>query len=206
MSVRGKLIIPCPDNPPPPAKPVEDYTSIPRSENADADMLSKLTQACPEHVSKLAKIEIMDVPSTDRFEIAAIQPGQNLATGTIGADDDWRHDLMQYLETGQKPDDEERARKVVLRAPRFQVIDGHLYKRAIGGPLLRCLTNPEAERVIVEVHEGVCAAHQMSRTLAQRIILLGYYWPTIVGDCERFVTPGSLSTWLVLESSTARPQ
>ncbi|VFQ81888.1 unnamed protein product [Cuscuta campestris] len=129
----------------------------------------------------------MDVPSTDRFEIADIQPGQNSATGTIGADDDWRHDLMEYLETGQKPDDEERARKVVLRAPRFQVIDGHLYKRAIGGPLLRCLTNPEAERVIAEVHEGVCAAHQMSRTLAQRIILLGYYWPTIVGDCERYV-------------------
>ncbi|VFQ96219.1 unnamed protein product [Cuscuta campestris] len=162
-------------------------TRIPRSENADADMLSKLTQACPEHVSKLAKIEILDVPSTDRFEVAAVQPGQTSATGIIGADDDWKYELMEYLETGQKPDDEERARKVVLWAPRFQVIEGHLYKRAIGGPLLRCLTNPEAERVIAEVHEGVCAAHQMSRTLAQRIILLGYYWPTIVGDCERYV-------------------
>ncbi|VFQ79186.1 unnamed protein product [Cuscuta campestris] len=160
-------------------------TRIPRSENTDADMLSKLMQSCPEHVSKLAKIESLDQPSTDRFEIAAIQPGQNSATGIIGADDDWRYDLMKYLETGQKPDDEERARKVVLRAPRFQVIDGHLYKRAIGGPLLRCLTNPEAERVIAEVHEGVCAVHQISRTLAQRIILLGYYWLTIVGDCER---------------------
>ncbi|VFQ71489.1 unnamed protein product [Cuscuta campestris] len=139
------------------------------------------------HIRELAKIESLDQSSTDRFEVAAIQPGQNSATGIIGADDDWRYDLMEYLETGQKPDDEERARKVVMRAPRFQVIDGHLYKRAIGGPLLRCLTNPEAERVIAEVHEGVCAAHQMSRTLAQRIILLGYYWPTIVGDCERYV-------------------
>ncbi|VFQ95489.1 unnamed protein product [Cuscuta campestris] len=137
------------------------------------------------HLANLAKIESLDQPSTDRFEIAAIQPGQNSATGIIGADDDWRYDLMEYLETGQKPDDEERARKVVLRAPRFQVIDGHLYKRAIGGPLLRCLTNPEAERVIAEVHEGVCAAHQMSRTLAQMIILFGYYWSTNVGDCER---------------------
>ncbi|VFQ92169.1 unnamed protein product [Cuscuta campestris] len=125
-------------------------TRIPRSENADADMLSKLTQACPEHVSKLAKIEILDVPSTDRFEVAAIQPGRTSAIGIIEADDDWRYELMEYQETGQKPDDEERARKVVLRAPRFQVIDGHLYKRAIGGPLLRCLTNPEAERVIAE--------------------------------------------------------
>ncbi|VFQ71306.1 unnamed protein product [Cuscuta campestris] len=158
---------------------------IPRSENTDADMLSKLMQACPEHVSKLAKIEILDQLSADRLEVAAVQQGQSSAAGVIEADDEWRYDLMEYLMTGQKPNNEERARKVVLRAPRFQVLDGHLNKRSIGGPLLRCLTNPEAERVIAEVHEGVCAAHQMSRTLAQRIILLGYYWPTIVRDCER---------------------
>ncbi|VFQ62007.1 unnamed protein product [Cuscuta campestris] len=160
-------------------------TRIPRSENTDADMLSKLMQSCPGHVSKLAKIEILDQPSTDRFEVVAVQQGQSSATGVIEADDDWRYDLMEYLMTGRKPNDEERAKKVVLRAPQFQVLGGHLYKRAIGGPLLRCLTNSEAERVIAEVHEGVCAAHQMSHTLAQRIILLGYYWPTIVRDCER---------------------
>ncbi|VFQ94934.1 unnamed protein product [Cuscuta campestris] len=153
--------------------------------NNEAEYAFKVDASLPGDVSKLAKIEILDVPSADRFEVAAIHPGQTSANGIIGVDDDWRYDLMEYLETGQKPDDEERARKVVLRAPRFQVIDGHLYKWAIGGPLLRCLTNPKAERVIAEVREGVCAAHQMSRTLAQRITLLGYYWPTIVGDCER---------------------
>ncbi|VFQ77422.1 unnamed protein product [Cuscuta campestris] len=77
-------------------------TRISRSENADADMLSKLTQACPEHVSKLAKIEILDVPSTDRFEVAAIQPGQTSSSGIIEADDDWRYELMEYLETGEE--------------------------------------------------------------------------------------------------------
>ncbi|VFQ86996.1 unnamed protein product [Cuscuta campestris] len=125
---------------------------IPRAENADADLLSKLTQYAPEHVSKLVRVEILDRASIEK----------------IGKQDD-------------------RARKVKLRAPRFQILDGKLYKRAFGGPLLRCLTNREAERVIAEVHEGVCAAHQMSRTLSQRIILLGYYWPTIVQDCERYV-------------------
>ncbi|VFQ68886.1 unnamed protein product [Cuscuta campestris] len=160
-------------------------TRIPRSENTDADMLPKLMQACPEHVSELAKIEILDQSSADRLEVAAIQQCQSSAVGVIGADDEWRYNLMEYLMTGQKPDDEERARKVVLQAPRFQILDSHLYKRAIGGPLLHCLTNPEVERVIAKVHEGVCAAHHMSRTLAQRIIWLGYYWPTIVRDCER---------------------
>ncbi|VFQ73394.1 unnamed protein product [Cuscuta campestris] len=82
--------------------------------------------------------------------VAGVQQSQGSTTGVIEADDDWRYDLMEYLMTGQKPNDEERARKVVLRSPRFQVLDGHLYKRAIGGPLLRCLTNPEAERVIAK--------------------------------------------------------
>ncbi|VFQ74687.1 unnamed protein product [Cuscuta campestris] len=48
-------------------------TRIPRSENNDADLLSKLMQACLEHVSKLAKIEILDEPSADRLEVVAVQ-------------------------------------------------------------------------------------------------------------------------------------
>ncbi|VFQ84713.1 unnamed protein product [Cuscuta campestris] len=161
---------------------------IPRAENADADLLSKLTQYAPEHVSKLARVEILDRASIEKLEVAAITAGSQFdRSNLVGADDHWMYDLMEYLTDGSLPEQDDRARKVKLRAPRFQILDGKLYKRAFGGPLLRCLTNQEAERVIAEVHEGVCAAHQMSRMLSQRIILLGYYWPTIVQDCERYV-------------------
>ncbi|VFQ82832.1 unnamed protein product [Cuscuta campestris] len=161
---------------------------IPRAENADADLLSKLTQYAPEHVSKLSRVEILDRASIEKLEVAAITAGSQFdRSNMVGADDHWMYDLMEYLTNGSLPEQYDRARKVKLRAPRFQILDGKLYKRAFGGPLLRCLTNREAERVIAEVHEGVCAAHQMSRTLSQRIILLGYYWPTIVQDCERYV-------------------
>ncbi|VFQ74727.1 unnamed protein product [Cuscuta campestris] len=161
---------------------------IPRAENADADLLSKFTQYAPEHVSKLGRVEILDRASIEKLEVAAITAGSQFdRSNLVGADDHWMYDLMEYLTDGSLPEQDDRARKVKLRAPRFQMLDGKLYKRAFGGPLLRCLTNREAERVIAEVHEGVCAAHQMSRTLSQRIILLGYYWPTIVQDCERYV-------------------
>ncbi|VFQ98025.1 unnamed protein product [Cuscuta campestris] len=161
---------------------------ISRAENADADLLSELTQYAPEHVSKLARVEILDRASIEKLEVDAITAGSQYdRSNLVGADDHWMYDLMEYLMDGSLPEQDDRARKVKLRAPRFQVLDGKLYKRAFGGPLLRCLTNREAERVIAEVHEGVCAAHQMSRTLSQRIILLGYYWPTIVQDCERYV-------------------
>ncbi|VFQ94652.1 unnamed protein product [Cuscuta campestris] len=161
---------------------------VPRAENADADLLSKLTQYAPEHVSKHARVEILDRASIEKLEVAAITAGSQFdRSNLVGADDHWMYDLMEYLTDGSLPEHDDRARKVKLRAPRFQILDGKLYKRAFGGPLLRCLTIREAERVIAEVHEGVCAAHQMSRTLSQRIILLGYYWPTIVQDCERYV-------------------
>ncbi|VFQ71005.1 unnamed protein product [Cuscuta campestris] len=128
---------------------------IPRAENADADLLSKLTQYAPEHVSKLAWVDILDCASIERLEVAAITAGSQFdRSNLVGADDHWMYDLMEYLMDGSLPEQDDRARKVKLRAPRFQILDGKLYKRAFGGPLLRCLTNREAERVIAEVHEG----------------------------------------------------
>ncbi|VFQ90048.1 unnamed protein product [Cuscuta campestris] len=165
-----------------------EIDQIPRAKNADAHLLSKLTQYALEHVSKLARVEILDRASIEKLEAATIEGQLDQSTSnTVRVDDHWMDDLLKYLTDRSLPAQDDRVRKVKLRAPRFQVIGGMLYKRAFGGPLLRCLTNREAERVIAEVHERVCTAHQMSRTLSQRIILLGYYWPTIVQDCERYV-------------------
>ncbi|VFQ76733.1 unnamed protein product [Cuscuta campestris] len=168
---------------------MEEYKleQIPRGGNTDADLLSKLTQAAPEHVSKLAKIEMVERPSIERQPVGLFMELDRVGLGLVEVDDFWMTDLVKYLMTGQLREEDDRSRKVKLRAPRFQLLEGKLYKRAFGGPLLRCLTRSEAERVVAEVHEGVCAAHQMSRTLAQRIILLGYYWPTMNMDCERYV-------------------
>ncbi|VFQ87045.1 unnamed protein product [Cuscuta campestris] len=160
---------------------------IPRGENTDADLLSKLTQAAPEHVSKLARIETLEKASIKGFSVSVIEEDGQANPDRVEPDDIWMDDLVRYYMTGQFPEDEDRVRKVKLRAPRFQMLEGRLYKRAFCGPLLSCLTRAEAERVIAKVHEGVCTAHQMSRTLAQRIILLGYFWPTMNQDCERYV-------------------
>ncbi|VFQ62952.1 unnamed protein product [Cuscuta campestris] len=168
---------------------MEEYKleQIPRRENTDADLLSKLTQAAPEHVSKLAKIEMVERSSIERQPVGLVMELDRVGLSLVEVDDFWMTDLVKYLMTRKFPEEDDHSRKVKLRAPRFQLFEGKLYKRAFGGPLLRCLTKSEAERVVAEVHEGVYAAHQMSRTLAQRIILLGYYWPTMNMDCERYV-------------------
>ncbi|VFQ94255.1 unnamed protein product [Cuscuta campestris] len=162
------------------------FEQIPRGQKTYADLLSKLTQETLEHVSKLAKIDMVERPSIELKPINLVMELDRVGPGLVQADDFWMTDLVKYLVTGQLSEEDDRSCKVKLSAPRFQLLEGKLYKRSFGVPLLRCLTKSEAERVVAEVHEGVCAAHQMSRTLAQRIIMLGYYWPTMNMDCERF--------------------
>ncbi|VFQ70767.1 unnamed protein product [Cuscuta campestris] len=100
---------------------------IPRAENADADLLSKLTQYAPEHVSKRARVEILYRASIEKLEVAAITAANQFdRSNLVGADDHWMYDLMEYLIDGSLPEQDDRARKVKLRAPRFQVLDGKL--------------------------------------------------------------------------------
>ncbi|VFQ59409.1 unnamed protein product [Cuscuta campestris] len=115
---------------------------IPRGENTDADLLSKLTQAAPEHVSKLAKIETLEKVSIDGFSDSMIEEDGQPNPDLVEPDDIWMDDLVRYYMTGQFPDDEDRVKKVKLRAPRFQMLDGRLYKREFCGPFLSCLTRP----------------------------------------------------------------
>ncbi|XP_031095094.1 uncharacterized protein LOC115999381 [Ipomoea triloba] len=147
---------------------------IPRAENADADMLSRLSHEAPEYISKVARVEELQTACVDALPVIPV----NTET------DDWITDLRSYLETGTLPENEQRARKVKLRAPRFQIVDNRLYRRSYGGPLMRCLTRFEAKLVMAELHSGLCSAHQGGRALARRIMLIGYYWPSIQLDCE----------------------
>lgn len=153
----------------------QSYTvrHVPRSDNADADILSKLIHQAPEHISKIARIVEVHAAKIDLPQVVPITE-----------DDHWITDLIKYLQTGEIPTAHARARKVKLRAPRFKVLEGKLYRRSYSGPLMRCLNAFEADLVMTELHSGICSAHQGGRSLARRILLMGYYWPSIQLDCE----------------------
>ncbi|XP_031095229.1 uncharacterized protein LOC115999523 [Ipomoea triloba] len=122
-----------------------ELTHIPRSDNADADMLSRLVHEAPEHISKITHIEEAVAPCIDSFEVEPVGVEQ----------DPWITDLKEYLQDGKMPEEEDRARKVRLRAPRFQIVDDRLYRRSYGGPLMRCLNAFEADIVTDELHSGL---------------------------------------------------
>ena len=54
-------------------------------------------------------------------------------------------------------------------------------------PYLRCLTEDEANYPLREVHEGICGDHLGARSFTSKILIIGYYWPTMKKDAFAFV-------------------
>ncbi|KAK3009884.1 hypothetical protein RJ639_011692 [Escallonia herrerae] len=69
---------------------------------------------------------------------------------------------------------------------RYALVEGTLYKKSFSLPYLRCLRPSESLYALQEVHEGICGQHLGGRTLAQKILRQGYYWPTMQKDAIEF--------------------
>ncbi|XP_019194065.1 PREDICTED: uncharacterized protein LOC109188017 [Ipomoea nil] len=142
---------------------------ISRADNVEADILSKIAlEGVPDHLVKICQKEELDRPSIEETTVEVKQ-----VTG-----EEWDReknpemfgieDIRRFTETGELPEDPGVAARVRQKAPSFEIIDGQLYKRSFGGPLLKCLLRPEAEKIMDEAHRGICATHQGAHTLARK--------------------------------------
>ncbi|XP_074592450.1 uncharacterized protein LOC141848309 [Curcuma longa] len=100
---------------------------------------------------------------------------------------DWRVPILALLRQQALPDDPEQAKIVRRRAARFVLIGDTLYKRAFSRPLLKCLGMDEADYVLHEIHQGCCGNHTGGRTLVRKVLLAGYFWPTMQADAAQLV-------------------
>lgn len=64
---------------------------------------------------------------------------------------------------------------------------GELYKRQANGIQLKCLRKEEAQKVMEEVHAGVCGPHMSGLNLSRKIVRQGFYWSTMEADCAELV-------------------
>ncbi|XP_019186014.1 PREDICTED: uncharacterized protein LOC109180761 [Ipomoea nil] len=84
-----------------------EVLQVPRDQNTDADMLSKLAQGAPEHISKIARIEDFKRSSLDAYPVLPVQTRPPC----------WLDFLKEYKKTGALPPDEADAKLVTRRAP-----------------------------------------------------------------------------------------
>jgi ribonuclease HI len=150
-----------------------ELLQIPREENEAADRLARLASS---GVEIDGFVEIQGRPSTEEETI-----------NPIAFTTTWMLPIIRYLKEGTLPADRAEAHKLRIRASRFQLLGGILYKMGFSRPHLRCLSPEEANYVIREVHEGVCRNHSGARSLAHKLTRAGYYWPSLLHDATQFM-------------------
>ena len=60
------------------------------------------------------------------------------------------------------------------------LLDGEvLYKKRKDQVLLRCVNSFKANKIIEEIHEGICGTHANGHKMAKQVMKIGYYWLTL---------------------------
>ena len=72
-------------------------------------------------------------------------------------------------------------------ASQYVILKEELYKRQANDIQLKCLRKEEAQKVMEEVHAGVCGPHMNGLNLSRKIVRQGFYWSTMEADCARMV-------------------
>ncbi|XP_043811052.1 uncharacterized protein LOC122723320 [Manihot esculenta] len=153
------------------------YQRIPRKENEEADLLSRLTREELEQLPDEVYIQYVSTPAFNKT-VTVFQVEQNQT---------WMTPYLEYLKTEKLPEDKGEAKKITARAANYQAVRGTLYRRGKFSPWLCCVSSEEAVKVMEEIHRGMYGAHEGAGTLANKIFRQGYYWPTVKKEAEEFV-------------------
>nr|ABA98294.1 retrotransposon protein, putative, Ty3-gypsy subclass [Oryza sativa Japonica Group] len=137
---------------------------LPRGQNEEADTLAKSTVCGGPHSPSIF-FEVLHAPSVpmDSSEVMAIDQ-EKLGEDTY----DWRTPFVKHLETGWLPVDEAGAKRLQLRATKYKMVSGQLYRSGVLQPLLRCISFAEGKEMAKEIHQGLCGAHQAARKVASK--------------------------------------
>ncbi|XP_071694686.1 uncharacterized protein [Rutidosis leptorrhynchoides] len=141
-------------------------THVPRVQNKKADALSKLAALVFDHLHKNVWVEVLTEKSID--EKVNIVPIEEESPK-------WMTPLVKFLTEGELPVDGKEARKLRMKAPMYALIEGVMYMKSYLGPSLLCIRPNQAKEVLREINEGYCALHSGYRTIAAKVMCIGYY-------------------------------
>ncbi|XP_071704696.1 uncharacterized protein [Rutidosis leptorrhynchoides] len=132
-----------------------------------ADALSKLATLTFSHFQKQVCVEESPSKAIDgSLVVAAVEELQP----------NWMNPIIANLRNNMLSKDKDEARLVRIRSPMYTIENDILYRKSYNGPLMRCVGPAEAEMIIEEVHSGSCALHSGYKTIASKIMRLGYFW------------------------------
>ncbi|XP_070681695.1 uncharacterized protein [Malus domestica] len=152
---------------------------VPRESNLAANEMAQLASGVPIQERKYG----VDVEIQRRNLPSILKRGFSLDIMVLEAEiEDWRSPIIHHLKDPSSPtskNDRQQATKYVLWAK-------NLLRKTPDGLLLKCLGQEESMRVMAEVHEGVCGAHQAGTKMRWLLRRYGYFWPDMEKDCKSY--------------------
>ncbi|XP_034693824.1 uncharacterized protein LOC117920420 [Vitis riparia] len=140
---------------------IRQYIHLPRAENQFADALATLASLIVIPAGVNVRPLLIETKSAPAYYclIGEIEDQIELP---------WYHDIYQFLSCSAYPESASAKDRRALRqlATRFVVCGDALYRRSPDGLLLLCLDRASVDRVMREVHAGVCGPHMGGHMLA----------------------------------------
>jgi hypothetical protein len=160
-----------------------DDTPEPEAPSAQPEVPSAQSEA-PSPRPEAPSVQ-PEAPSAPEGEALRIEEERNGVT----PNQNWQTPYLQYLHRGKLPLDRAEARRLARRAKSFVSLgDGkELYHRSPSGILQRCIPIAEGQKLLQEIHSGVCGHRATPRALVGNAFRQGFYWPTAVADATRIV-------------------
>ena len=90
----------------------------------------------------------------------------------------WAQQIVRFLQTGELPVEQEEAERVAWQSSMYQFVDNTLYRRRLNGVKLNCIHQEDGQKLLAEIHGGICGHHIGARALAGKAFRQGFFWPT----------------------------
>jgi hypothetical protein len=84
--------------------------------------------------------------------------------------EDWRMEIITFLRGNHPVDDEAYTKRMQARTRPYKVIERELYKEGVCSPLLKCISRDEGQKLIREIHSGLCDSHIGSKALLEKTV------------------------------------
>jgi hypothetical protein len=100
----------------------------------------------------------------------------------IVSSDPWYGDILFYLQTLKFPTSasHDKHRHIRNHEKNYLILEETLYRRGVDCSLRQCLTHDEAEIGLNDCHTGACGGYLSRLETTQKIIRVGYFWPTLI--------------------------
>ncbi|XP_050121406.1 uncharacterized protein LOC126599102 [Malus sylvestris] len=126
---------------------------VPRESNLAANEMAQIASGVPIQERKYG----VDVEVQRRNLLSILKKRFSLDIMVLETEtEDWRSPIIHHLKDPSAP----TSKKNRQQATKYVLWEENLLRKTPDGLLLKCLGQEESMRVMAEVHEGICGAHQ----------------------------------------------